>query len=734
MSMITSKRLSAIVAVVLCLSLLLCGVLVYAAYIYEGTAADPEYQTKLFGEEILTIDIQTDGEDWQDLLDNAQAKEWISGDLLINGELFRGVGIRTKGNSSLSQGRMGGSSEKQRYSLQFSFDEYVKGQTCYGLDTFCVNNMMGDATYMKDYLAYEIMEYIGVAAPLRNYASVTVNGEDYGFFVALERYDESYLERTQGTSSGQLYNVKIAMGMREDFEGNPGERPQGNDEERTTGNAENADGEQPSTAQYNMAWGMRPGGGMGNRTPPENAEEFNPPEGFSPPEGFAPPGDTAQPSDGQPRVRDEASAPADDVLSAAADATAPGEDRRNVIRVGGGFGNRGGGGSLVYTDSSISSYNSIFDNAIFKKNSDKDKQRVITAIEKLNKGEDLEQYFDVDAILRYFAAHNTVVNLDSYSSGMQQNYYIYERNGKLTVLPWDYGLAFGGFQSGSASDYVNFPIDTPVSGVSMEERPLLNKLLEVDEYRERYHGYLQDIAANYLQGGKWEETITAMDAKIASYVETDATAYFTGAQYRESLPVFTMIGLLRAKSILGQLDGTIPSTTEGQREDSAALIAVSGINMNALGSMGGGMTRVRVQEENGEASPEEGEVPAGNMPEGGRMPGGFGGMDITLMREAMEILEAANFELTGEVKEQLLALGLTEEQIELAANMMGGGGFPGGEGGQSGRGARGGMPGQRSGTTAGNQNSAGYAIVFAALMLILAGAVAIVAWPRKNQI
>jgi len=644
MSMITSKRLAAIVAVVLCLSLLLCGVLVYAAYLFEGTAANPEYKTRLFGEEILTIDIQTEEEDWQDLLDNAQAKEWISGDLLINGALFRGVGIRTKGNSSLSQGRMGGSSEAQRYSLQFSFDKYIKGQTCYGLNTFCVNNMMGDATYMKDYLAYEIMEYIGVAAPLRNYASVTVNGEDYGFFVTLERYDQSYLERAFGTSNGQLYNVKIAMGARGEFEDNLG-------------------------------------------------------------------GDM------------RAAAPAD------------GEENRRVVRIGGGFGGRGGGGSLVYTDNKISSYNSIFDNAVFKKNSDKDKQRVITAIEKLNEGKELEKYFDVDAILRYFAAHNTVVNLDSYSSGMQQNYYIYERGGKLIILPWDYGLAFGGFQSGNASDYVNFPIDTPVSGVSMEERPLLNKLLEVDEYRERYHEYLQDIAANYLQGGQWEAAITTLDTKIFSYVETDATAYFTGEQYQESLPVFTELGLLRAESILGQLGGTVPSTTEGQRANSAALIDTAGVNMSALGSMGGGMMRVRVQGENGEA-------PNGEMPEGGRMPAGGapggnmpGGIDITLTREAMEILEAANFEV-DEVREDLLALGLTEEQIELAAAMMGGGGFgrfPGGNAGEGARGGRGGMPGQNPDAASANQNSAAYAIIFAALMLVLAGAVAIVARPRKNQ-
>ena len=49
--------------------------------------------------------------------------------------------------------------------------------------------------------------------------------------------------------------------------------------------------------------------------------------------------------------------------------------------------------------------------------------------------------------------------------------------------------------------------------------------------------------------------------------------------------------LLRAESIAGQLDGTIPATEEGQAADSTALIDASEIDVTAMGSMnaGGGM-------------------------------------------------------------------------------------------------------------------------------------------------
>src|SRR5690606_21887850 len=125
-----------------------------------------------------------------------------------------------------------------------------------------------------------------------------------------------------------------------------------------------------------------------------------------------------------------------------------------------------------------SSYSAIFDNAETKTTT-KDQQRVITALKHLNDGTDLETYVDVEAVLKYFAAHTVVVNMDSYTSNMAHNYYLYEYNGQISILPWDYNLAFGGFQGGAASDVVNLAIDTPVSGVSLEERPLLGKLLEV---------------------------------------------------------------------------------------------------------------------------------------------------------------------------------------------------------------------------------------------------------------
>ena len=58
---------------------------------------------------------------------------------------------------------------------------------------------------MKTYLAYDIMDFLGVPAPLRSFAWVTVNGEPWGLFLAVEEPEESFARRNFGVNHGQLY-------------------------------------------------------------------------------------------------------------------------------------------------------------------------------------------------------------------------------------------------------------------------------------------------------------------------------------------------------------------------------------------------------------------------------------------------------------------------------------------------------------------------------------------------
>ncbi|MEN2773491.1 CotH kinase family protein [Acetivibrio clariflavus] len=655
--MIESKRINIIVAFAVAFSLLVSIALVVLGNIQAENGsikAQPEYATKIFGTDIISIEIIADEAEWQKMLDNATREEYIMADVVVNGTKFQKVGIRPKGNSSLMQVAR---SDSNRYSFRLKFDEYIKGQTCFGLESFVVNNMLGDNTYMKEYISYDLMKEIGVDAPYFGYADIKVNGKDWGLYLAVELYNDSYEQRVFGTTAGMLYNVKsMDMGAR-----NMPEQPDGNNMPMPGGQN-----------RFQRPEGNFQPGGMGNFqgnpggqfNPPAGGDEKNRPSGNRDradfqgiPGGQGGQGNFQGNPGGQlnpPAGGNENNNPTDTNESNFPNMPNGQFGGRGGFGGFGGFGG-GSGGSLEYIDDNIESYRSIFNNVVGKPGTEKDYKRVVEAIKALSEGRDLEKYFDVDKILRYLAAHTIVVNLDSYSSNMAQNYYIYENNGKITILPWDYNLAWGGFQNGNASSVINFPINTPVSGVDMSRRPLIDKLLGNKEYLERYHSYLQQLIDNYFANGKFAEKIRTLDNLISDYVKNDATAFCTYDEYKTAISTFIKLGELRAQSVQGQLDGTVPSTTAEQNANTQKLVPAGDIKLSDLGSMMGGRGGIG--------------FPGRDEQDGNSPWQAFQDMDFELMGKVMEILMKANGEISDEVKEELASIGLTTEQVEQITQM-----------------------------------------------------------------
>ena len=85
-------------------------------------------------------------------------------------------------------------------------------------------------------------------------------------------------------------------------------------------------------------------------------------------------------------------------------------------------------------------------------NTDTDHKRVITALKNISEGSNLETCMDVDNLLKYMAVHVFSVNEDSLSGVMAHNYYLYESDGQLNIIPWDYNLALGGMSGMGSKD------------------------------------------------------------------------------------------------------------------------------------------------------------------------------------------------------------------------------------------------------------------------------------------
>ncbi len=134
---------------------------------------------------------------------------------------------------------------------------------------------------------------------------------------------------------------------------------------------------------------------------------------------------------------------------------------------------------------------------------------------------DIESFLDVDSALKYIASNTVLCNYDSYNGNMHHNFYLYEdENGVFTVVPWDFNMSFGGF-NGENSEV---GIDTPFISGSLETLPLINKLLSVPEYKEKYYGYIKEMMS-ILES--FESRVTELKGIISPYVKNDTTAFYT---------------------------------------------------------------------------------------------------------------------------------------------------------------------------------------------------------------
>lgn len=571
--MISSKHITKITLVLISVVLILCVLamvfsdsLLWAVNTNGYTA---EYRDALFDtSQITDIDIIMDENDWNDMLKNAIQETYYKCDVEINNTVFYEVGIRTKGNTSLSS--VANDPDNDRYSFKLEFDRFVDGQTCFGLDKLVLNNNYADPTNMKEAVIYDMFRFLDADASLYNYAKISVNGEYWGVYLALEAVEDSFMLRNYGTQKGFLYKPDSMDGGKNKNNDNSKPQDGGNRPDRQNSP------KSPNGLAENNGMPAPPEGqnaeNRQNRPPRENSEN----QGNAAPTDGKSTEDTIPVNNGAPFKHGEQNG------------GAPNGNGGGNPRGGPGGGNGGGGANLNYTDDSLDSYSTIWNSEITN-GTDSDHKRVVEALKNISNGTDIDKYVDVEQILKYMAVHNFSVNEDSLSGAMAHNYYLYESGGKLSIIPWDYNLSFGGMNGGNATDTVNDPIDEEYSSTDF-----FDFVLENEEYKARYHEYYSKLVNEYLYGGKFEETYRRIRSQIDELVKTDPNAMYDFDEYTKGAEVLYETVMLRAESVKGQLDGTIPSTEEGKKENSSALVDVSHINLSDMGQfMGGGKSRGR---------------------------------------------------------------------------------------------------------------------------------------------
>lgn len=460
------------------LSGLLVVVFCVAAYflVERADSATDTYAAHIFQEDTVNeINIEIDEADWQDMLENPLEEEYHKANVTINGETIGNVAIRTKGNNSLTSVA---NSDSDRYSFKLDFDYYDNNGNYYGLKKLCLNNNYSDNSSMREYISYKIMGEMGLDVPECAYSHITVNGEEWGLYLAVEPVDEVFLAEHFADATGDLYK----------------------------------------------------------------------------PEGVG-----------------------------------------------------GTGADLVYNGDDISAYTGL--NLKTNLNSS-DGKEILALMQALEDGEGLEEVLDVEKALKYIAANVALANFDSYLGNTTHNFYLYEKNGRFTIIPWDMNLAFGGFGGGEvdiyeptkqgmggfgggdkrkdtqdndavtnaventkaqadANNQPQPPDNADMQGMpSMDsgEKPLVTTLLENEIYRSMYEGYLKEIAEKYFTQEYMTELVTKIHDLIAPYVQNDPTAFCTYEEFEQACSTdptdqYSLVyyAVNMAESIENQLNGGEPT-------------------------------------------------------------------------------------------------------------------------------------------------------------------------------
>ncbi len=208
----------------------------------------------------------------------------------------------------------------------------------------------------------------------------------------------------------------------------------------------------------------------------------------------------------------------------------------------------------------------------------------------------LNQVMDVDEVVRYFAAHSFLVQIDNMFDG-QKNYGLYvDTSGKCMVVPWDYDLSFGCYFPSTSEATANLELDIMFNaykdqkfgfggagkkpGEIYKEFPLFYVIYQNKSLMDKYHQYMKDCAKIAALGGTafngktyepcWfnsliqnisEPLVTAASEKLADNVSyMNFINQPSGTELGQ--PNLSKIIAMRSVAVAAQVDG-VETTVSG---------------------------------------------------------------------------------------------------------------------------------------------------------------------------
>jgi spore coat protein CotH len=154
------------------------------------------------------VELWLNSKDWDKLKQNFKENDYYPADVIWNGVTIRNAGIRSRGLGSRSSAKPG---------LRVDIDRYSTDQRFLGLRSFVLDNLVQDASGIRETTAMRLFARLGIPASRETHVRLFVNGTYAGLYALIESVDKDLLARifgkigTDTQNDGYLFEYKYNL-------------------------------------------------------------------------------------------------------------------------------------------------------------------------------------------------------------------------------------------------------------------------------------------------------------------------------------------------------------------------------------------------------------------------------------------------------------------------------------------------------------------------------------------
>ena len=169
---------------------------------------DKDLGTKLYDEGTLrTLFINFKDNEWKEEMEVFYRTDVaVPADLVVNGKLYKDVGLKYRGNSSFRS-----VSPDLKRSMNLYIDHKHSDQKLLGYKTLNLLNANSDPTFMREVI-YSHVARNYIPAFKGNFIKVVINGESWGLYSHIQQYNKDFLEDNFGTRAGTRWKIGAGGG------------------------------------------------------------------------------------------------------------------------------------------------------------------------------------------------------------------------------------------------------------------------------------------------------------------------------------------------------------------------------------------------------------------------------------------------------------------------------------------------------------------------------------------